>query len=278
MEKITDFFKELKERINNPLISSFIISWIFINWKITIGLIFYKNTDFINDGYFSYFDLITRNSELWRALWLPLIIATGYTFIFPFLRNVILAFQSWIKSWGSVWNLRFAKDGKISTSKYIGLRKIYEERTVFLEEVIEKESKLVEENAELKTNNLKLLDEKNNLHEVLSKWQNANNPSILNGNWEFSHNVFLTDEEVPERIFIHNGVIEYLDRLSGSSSLKKQIDAFFYNPESGDLSFITNEMPNSAYIEYYKLKAVKDLKILRGKNNSLEEVEFKRIR
>jgi hypothetical protein len=54
IEKPNDLLKELKDRLSNPLIFSFIIAWLFFNWQITVGLLLYKNDQLIRDGYFFY--------------------------------------------------------------------------------------------------------------------------------------------------------------------------------------------------------------------------------
>ena len=48
-EKISDFIKDLidnaNDRIKHPLISSFIFSWLIINWKIVFQLFSNKSPD-----------------------------------------------------------------------------------------------------------------------------------------------------------------------------------------------------------------------------------------
>jgi hypothetical protein len=56
MDKLSDFFKDLKERVSAPLFSSFALAWLIFNWKIPIALFFYKNQNLSADGYNSYID------------------------------------------------------------------------------------------------------------------------------------------------------------------------------------------------------------------------------
>ena len=88
--------------------------------------------------------------SLKNSLTYPLLIALGYTFLFPFFRNGILIFNSWIKAWGSTFSIRFYKSGKISIEEYIQLRDTYAKRTILLEETLKKESKYLQENEDLK--------------------------------------------------------------------------------------------------------------------------------
>ena len=128
MEKISEFFKELRDRFSNPLFFSFIVGWLAINWKIVIGLFFYSMQQLEKDGYYSYFDLITKNSTITSTFCYPFTIALGYTFLVPIIRNWISMFNAWNQRWGSKKTLKISEEGQISVSKYIKLREIYEKR------------------------------------------------------------------------------------------------------------------------------------------------------
>lgn len=126
MEKLSDFFSDLKERISNPFIISYLLGWCLWNYTIVVGLIFYKNDELKKDGYDSYLDLIHCNSNTWHFFWLPLFSAIIYTFIFPFIKNLILAFGAWINTWGTNWNLKISKTQHVSTAKYLEYKIKYE--------------------------------------------------------------------------------------------------------------------------------------------------------
>lgn len=150
MDKISEFFKELKDRFSNPLFFSFILGWLAINWKIVIGLIFYSLPQLQTDGYSSYQNLIIKESNFYNSFLVPFIIALAYTFLFPIFRNWINIFNAWNQKWGTQKVLNISKDGKISVSKYIQLREVYQKRQQTIEDVLEKESAYVEQNEELK--------------------------------------------------------------------------------------------------------------------------------
>jgi len=67
MDKVSDLFKELKDRINNPLVISFVVSWVFLNWRIFVGLFFYKSNELDVDKYKSYIDQAAAYSESFRT-------------------------------------------------------------------------------------------------------------------------------------------------------------------------------------------------------------------
>jgi hypothetical protein len=156
MEKITDFFKEIKERLSNPFISSFLISWMVVNWNLVVALMFYNREDFKligKKGFIDYAQGFTDDSDLF---WTPLTIALGYTFVFPFLRNIILASQAWFKRWGSQWNRRVSKGNLIDIRKYMELRDEYKTRNEQLIKLVEEESETTNKNAKLQTEIIEL--------------------------------------------------------------------------------------------------------------------------
>lgn len=82
-EIINSFLDNSKERIKNPFIGAFIISWIAFNWKPIIILLFSEKEieqkiNFINENYIS----------LKYNLWLPLIFAIAYVVILPYIMLV----------------------------------------------------------------------------------------------------------------------------------------------------------------------------------------------
>src|SRR5207302_5085956 len=101
MEKISDFFKELKERISSPLFFSFIVSWLIWNWRIPVALLFYKPSDLIADGYKSYFDVIEKDLHTNYIFCYPLLSAIGYTLLYPLLRSCIEALNTFFRTRGT---------------------------------------------------------------------------------------------------------------------------------------------------------------------------------
>ena len=124
MEKVSDFFSELKERISNPFIFSFIIAWCLCNYEIIVGLIFYKNEDLKKDGYNSYLDLIRSHESVGYFVLLPLAWALFYTFGFPYFKNFIIEFGV-----------------KLDTASDEKNRKVSKARTVSIERFLEQEHK-----------------------------------------------------------------------------------------------------------------------------------------
>lgn len=145
MNKFRDFLVQVYDRVSSPLISSFIISWIIVNWRITIGLLFYDMEQLAVDGYTSYQDLIIKNSSIYTQLCIPLTAALGYTFVYPFIRNVILSFLSWTRGWGSTWQLKASKGSKVPMERFIRVSDDLHRQSQELENLMMSEGRLLRE-------------------------------------------------------------------------------------------------------------------------------------
>ncbi len=172
METFKDFFTDLKNRAGNPLISSFVISWLVFNWKIPVALFFYNHKEVIFDGYLSYFDLITRNSVWYFTIVLPLTFAGLYTYFFPILKaSIKLHIATWAAK-NETDILNATKGGRIPIDKYITLKEAYDLRVEQVSSNLDKETFYVQENAKLKVK-----EEENSveIQELKNRVSNADN-------------------------------------------------------------------------------------------------------
>jgi hypothetical protein len=84
MKKIMQVISDLStDRLKNPFIFAFIISWVVINWK-AIFIVFFSN-EIIENKILS---VEIWHSTLWLNVYLPLIMATFYLLILPYLMLV----------------------------------------------------------------------------------------------------------------------------------------------------------------------------------------------
>lgn len=118
MSTLKELYTDLKDRISNPSILSFTISWLILNYKIPIGLIFYKISDLDKYHNATYFSLISDETNIWHLIWIPLIVSAFYTLIFPFVKAGIRIFNSWLitKTDGAVFH--YTKNHKISIEEH----------------------------------------------------------------------------------------------------------------------------------------------------------------
>lgn len=196
MDKLNDIFKEIKQRVTSPLIFSFLLSWIIINWRVTIGLVFYKIEDLAKDQYQSYTDLIVKNYGPWHYYYYPILIAIGYTFVFPFIRSGIKLFQSWLNRETDKRLFKIAGTTTVPMERFIKDRELYLSNTEKLKEIMDKESEYLNENQTLRA-------ERNRLQEQLNEYSTLSHSNFLNGYWDVKH--ILDGEEKTERVNISQG-------------------------------------------------------------------------
>ncbi len=111
-EKVKDVYENIKDRLSNPLIFSFVFSWLIYNWEITIALLWYDKTQFQAEGCKSIFEFIQDkiNTKCWSTA-LPLVFAFLYTFGFPYLKQGIRIFNQIALKWGDKNEVKYVKDG-----------------------------------------------------------------------------------------------------------------------------------------------------------------------
>ena len=81
MKEIFDsFIENSKERIKNPFIGAFIISWIAFNWKPILIILFSSKTIEERIEYVE-----TNHIDIFYNLWIPLIFAVIYVSFLPYL-------------------------------------------------------------------------------------------------------------------------------------------------------------------------------------------------
>lgn len=203
MDNITEFFKEFKSRLTNPLIVSFIISWLIVNWQVPVGVLGYKLDELKVDGYKSYSDLIEKNSSRWNYLWHPLIYAAIYTFLFPVVRMYIVAFLSYMKKKSDNWNTEIMKDYYVPMSRFVKQKAKYDELAAALNKIYTEDSQTVDENNALKKQVIQLNEEisagKNKaplISQEIEKMKNDearyiafNNISCIVGDWQLIRSI-----------------------------------------------------------------------------------------
>lgn len=89
----TDFYNSTRDliadRFSSPFIFSFVISWIITNYKIVMTILTEQTDNFTLDYKFW---LINEYLNIYSSFWLPLILATFYTFIYPYIDKEIAKF------------------------------------------------------------------------------------------------------------------------------------------------------------------------------------------
>jgi hypothetical protein len=276
MEKISDFFKDIKDRLSSPLLSSFIIAWLITNWRIPIGLLFYKIDDLKLDGYNSYDDLINRNINLNNSLSWPLSIALFYTFIFPIIKNVILAFSAWVKRWGTDWTLNIAKTGSISVARYIQLKEQYTKLISEFVMITKSEGKVLEDNSALTAQLTSLSNERNLLESEFNRLKGCSSLDMIQGQWRYK--VFKEEQSIDEfilgnRMDIANQTVE----IYRENILKETYSVLFVVGNFSHLILILNKRGKLSPLTSWIFNIHDSNRILNGRDNQGYTIQMERL-
>lgn len=269
-ENLSDLFKDFKERLSSPFFSSFIIAWLIINWKIPVALFFYKQEELKVDNFKSYIDLIQRDINNLNGWILPTVSALLYCFVFPFIRNWIVAAQAYYKASGSRMELKYSSDGKVSISKYISLRKNLTDRTEMLEAELKNETNSQKEYEQLKTDKLAAQQQVHTLNSQLNLW--LRNSSLINGMWNFS---IPNDTSIRKIVITINGSVVFLGKAIPENQYI--LEHFYHNPNSRDTSFCFCNLVDRSKTLFYNVKINEDLTKMEGLENNYAKIIFEKV-
>lgn len=147
INKISDVFKDVKDRLSSPLFFSFLLSWIITNWRITVALLWYDPAQIENEKYRSVFDFIQKNTYSYTSFWFwwPLVFAILFTGINPVVRNFVSWFNTFMNKKGEAWRQNTTMDSNVPMTKFLAQKAEYDKRTKILEKIIKDESKTIED-------------------------------------------------------------------------------------------------------------------------------------
>jgi|GEM_PF-5639058 len=144
MDTFKDFLSELKSRASNPLIVSFVISWLFCNYQIPVTLLFYKQSELSLDRYTSYLGVIQANTNFIYNFFIPLVLAIAYTLTMPFVKGFIRYLQAWVNADNDTRILEATNAGSMPISRFNKLREELKIERASLKELITTESATVD--------------------------------------------------------------------------------------------------------------------------------------
>jgi len=211
LEKLSDFFKSIRERITNPIVFSFILSWLVWNWEVTLLLIYADSAS----------SIIASIDKKKIFFWPPVLFAISYTILSPLIKNLVRAFQTWCTKWGENWNLGISKEQNVPISKVLYISEEYAKKSKILEDIIKDRNKTIEdfdkEHTKLLLEQQKsagLIEQNNAISNELSvlksQMLNAFNVNILNGTWECT-TLKESGEKITEELHINGGQISVLE-------------------------------------------------------------------
>lgn len=196
IEIIKDLYKTSNSRIKNPIISSFIISFIVYNWKVILILLF------ANCDVEAKIDHIEKFYSCSGNIFIPIIISIFYIILIPYINN----FFDYI--------LKPSKNRKneyLKTSLIEDL-KIQKEKAKYEREIAEEKAGTSEIN-NLKEQLNSLTEEKNKLNELIKDSYNERNDLLEENNKRIKdyENKLSSKEYFMPRVIskIHNELKEY---------------------------------------------------------------------
>lgn len=120
---IGNVYEDLKERVSNPLIASFLVSFFFCNWKVWISLLFESESTVKARGYNGFVEYINWLVTWVSAFVIPMGFALFYVFVFPYIRNYIRLFQARQLTKNNKDINDIAKGGVVSIDFYLRAKK-----------------------------------------------------------------------------------------------------------------------------------------------------------
>ncbi|MCZ8196717.1 MAG: hypothetical protein O9267_03810 [Flavobacterium sp.] len=241
-EKLKDVYENIKDRLSNPLIFSFISSWLICNWRIPVALIWYDKSQFSGCGCNTIFDYIELTYAKYGNTWLPVLIAFGYTLLIPFIKNAIRIVSAQAQKWGEEKEIKILDGSKIGIDKYLTLRESYLEKTKRLEEIISSESKYIveldaksKEIDELKLNNDSLNERINEANDFLLNYKDA---KVLNGKWFFKRFNEKNQLSIEEKYNIVENQIQVKQKNGNDFYLKYNIIFYYHIVREKRIQFV----------------------------------------
>lgn len=283
MSEFKDFLDQLKVRLTNPLIFSFLISWMVIHWQIILGAFYLTQDDLKALKYSNFLDFVAANIDWCNGFWKPLFWALVYTFLSPIVRLGIQYFNTWITKIGNARIRKVAQGGYIQYDLYDSLLEEVKGQRNRFEETVQQNNKLNEEANSLANQLFNLKKEKEKLfeekYELSQKYNSVFDKSILNGKWKrtiYQNGVIHKTDEIK----IYDGQIEI--KQSDNTYYKSAYMNNFFIDSHNHINFVEVINGNIATQQESKYNFVSSLQDsgsnrFQGYSNGNEKIDFEKI-
>ncbi|MFD2961323.1 MULTISPECIES: hypothetical protein [Olivibacter] len=187
MSEKQSFISQVNERLGSPLFFSFIVSWLFWNWEIVIGLVWYNADNIEKYGFKSYRTLIDSYANAWYNYVIPMGFALLYTFGWPFVRNKIDEFLAKKKKENELAIREIDKGRYVPIEMLVELQK-YNDET---QSTIISLSENIKKNNEESGKYLKMYNDEHEKYKKafarISEWIDLNDLDFLKGSWQLTY-------------------------------------------------------------------------------------------
>jgi hypothetical protein len=232
MTDFKDFLNQVKIRLTNPLIFSFLVSWTIINWRVILGSFYLNENSLDKLGYSNYLDFISGTIDWANGVCYPVLSAIIYTIVSPILRLSIQLFNTWINKIGNNQIRKVAKESFIQYEIYDQLLEELQVQRKRNEDMLNENVLLSNQLSDLKS---KYLDEKNNAdsikstnQELTTRYVKTFDKSILNGKWKRTVKYGPDSNQIDE-VLINSSNIDIRQSSKG-----------YYTNTTFQISFLTN--------------------------------------
>lgn len=252
LEFLKNLFTPVYDRVKSPFYSTFVVSWLLINWKVIYALL---SNDLHFSGYNLFHYLQFRLNILENPLPIivyPVTLSALYIFGLPYIDLFIFSFSENKKQEKLENKYKITKQYTVSGEKFIDLllnfKKQKDELAKLDEEVKEKEAIWISKE---KDHNV-LLNKYSNLETTLLKSLPTSLSAIFQGNWVCKYRKNLSEEPKREEFEIEGNIYRVLS-IDSTEKIDYEIKNIIYDINNKKLSFIKIKYNSSKEFSTVKL-------------------------
>ncbi len=214
-----DAFKPFLQRLSQPIVLAFCISWIFWNWEIVVALLWYSAENVLQlknqkgEAYSNHIAYINDLKDPWKNYWWPLIFAAAYPVIILLLNN----FHTLVKKYEQRLFFRISRDANVPTNLLLDAQDEIEIKEKRISKFIQKETEMFgqiqdleiannELNSKIGLLSMEYKETKSILDELSNKFDSSNskleyidsrsNQAFLLGDYNVDFMVYATRSEL----------------------------------------------------------------------------------
>lgn len=286
-EQLDILLNNTRDRFTNPLVFSILCSWIVINWRVVVALL-WTDTLVYKDRPFGFSDYIAEQFNWCSSVFYPILSGTLLVLVLPIAKVLLQMFLAYVQRQGTKHVLKIQESGSISVSAYMKLRRDYNDRTKQLITVIEEETSSIEANIEKDTQLIELKQKvqqlTNDLAYARDMYTTTMDVQMLDGWWRCNYQ--LPNEK--------DGGVEFAKILHGQYMIAKDgigtdqiwmfnIVGFRHDSVSGKITFVKEltidekkNRPQNEHYAYNELHVQPDGS-LSGKENGTTTIRYTRV-
>jgi hypothetical protein len=235
METLKNLFTPVNDRVKSPFYSTFIVSWILVNWKIFFVLF---SDDKIFEGYnkLNYLKLQISINHIDTLLLIPILFTTLYIYFLPQIDIIIFRYVTTNQAKKLEDKYRITKQYTVSGEKFIDLllnyRKQKEELSKLDDDIKFKESEWM---AKEKTHT-ELLNKIANLEINLQRSTPASLNIFFQGNWVCRYRSDLSSQHAREEFEIDGRFYKVINN-NYTNKIEFEIRNIIFDSQSKKLTF-----------------------------------------